>query len=425
MVVGAGICGLVIANELLKTGKKVLVLEARDRVGGRIQTETDKFSVPVDTGAEFIHGDLPLTKSLLMEAGIVSDYRKGKIYKSQNKTIFEINNFIEDFEPVLNELNKLTKDVSLSEFLSGTKINKDVKTSVINFAEGFDAADPEKISSFSIRNEWNEQDHDSIMQIKEGHGKLIKYLLENCINRGCNVLLSSEIIEVQWKNGFVKVTCADDHNFEAEKIILTVPLGILTTKPGEKGHITFIPAIPQQIESAKKIGYGSVVKVILEFKTAFWLNKDFENETAYLPELDFLICDNFFTTWWTHSNKEAGILIGWVGGPKAEILRNKNEEEILSIAIASLAEALKTTVDFLQKQLINRSAYNWGANPFTRGAYSYNTLESDLAKEILANPLEQTVYFSGEALSTGESIGTVESAIESAMQTVEKVLLNV
>ncbi|HEX8060924.1 MAG TPA: FAD-dependent oxidoreductase, partial [Cyclobacteriaceae bacterium] len=71
IIIGAGAAGLTAARSLGKTGKQVTVLEARNRVGGRIFTSTDGgFSQPVENGAEFIHGDLPLTQQLAKEAGV-------------------------------------------------------------------------------------------------------------------------------------------------------------------------------------------------------------------------------------------------------------------------------------------------------------------------------------------------------------------
>jgi monoamine oxidase len=204
--------------------------------------------------------------------------------------------------------------------------------------------------------------------------------------------------------------------------VITVPLGILLTKPGEKGHITFFPSLPGIIAETKKMGFGPVVKVILEFKSAFWQDRNLEGEAAQLPELDFLLSEEYFSTWWTHEPGGAAILTGWVGGPDAEALQKKSEEEILEKAISSLANSFLVSEDFLKENLSAWSVHNWGGYSYSKGAYSFETLQTEDSKKRITQPVEETIYFAGEAFNEEESIGTVESAIASAKQTVKKIL---
>jgi monoamine oxidase len=123
--------------------------------------------------------------------------------------------------------------------------------------------------------------------------------------------------------------------------------------------------------------------------------------------------------WWTRKPEEA-FLTGWAGGTAAKRLQELDNELLLEKALQSLATALSSSADFIRSKIKAHHIGNWGAEPYSRGAYSYETLESEKAREILNTPLEQTLFFAGEAL--GNESGTVESAISSAKYTVRLML---
>jgi phytoene dehydrogenase-like protein len=158
IIIGAGACGLTAARELVMAGKKVCVLEARNRLGGRIYTyEGSGFSKPVEAGAEFIHGDLPFTQSLLKEAGISSYSMTGINYQVKNGQLLASENFFEDFPALQEKLTALEEDIPLSGFLDKYLFEEKYKNlcnTIIRFAEGYDAADINKVSTFALRDEW-------------------------------------------------------------------------------------------------------------------------------------------------------------------------------------------------------------------------------------------------------------------------------
>jgi monoamine oxidase len=420
VIIGAGISGLFAARELSKTGKKVIVLEAHDKVGGRIRKITEGFSEPVNTGAEFIHGNMRLTKSLLKEAGGKAIEKKGDLYLSEHGTISGQEHFAEGWNRVMKELKSLKKDIPLSQFLSehfGDVQDQDIRESVTRLAEGFDAADIKRISSFAIRDEWSGDSIEGSLVIKEGYTLLINKLYEECRKNGCVIYLLTEVIEIDWQPNNAVIKCINEKNYETSKVLVTVSLGVLLSHPDEKGHILFIPPIPEKIEAAKKIGYGPVIKTNLEFRSAFWNNDNFKEEVKQISDLSFLNSENEFPVWWTKA-PDAPFLTGWVGGSQAEKLKQLNEKELFEKMITSLAVTFMTTNDFILSQLLNYSITNWGIDPFIRGAYSYETIETEEAKKILSRPIQNTIYFAGEAL--GNHLGTVESAMESAKEAVGK-----
>jgi monoamine oxidase len=420
VIVGAGISGLFAARELSKKGKKVIILEAGEKAGGRIRSISGNFTQPVDAGAEFIHGNMPLTKALLEEAGSTPSDKKGKFYTSANGKIFETEEFIEDADKVMFALKSLTEDIPLIQFLEtyfGGEQNAKLRKSIINLAEGFDAADANRLSSFAVRDEWA---HDSIndsKQISNGYMSLILKLADDCRKNGVITYLFTEVSEIDWQPGYVVIKCSNGKRLKAEKVLVTVPLGVLLSSNEDKGHIRFLPDLPEKIEAAKSMGYGAVIKVNFEFKTVFWHDENFKDMVAQIEEPGFLNSEEDFPVWWT-TDPELPFLTGWVGGSKAEKLACLSNIELCKKAICSLARILNTTSYFLKSQLHESLISNWKANPYYRGAYSYDTPESSEAKKILALPVADTVYFAGEAL--GESKGTVESALESAKNIVRK-----
>src|SRR5688572_6389235 len=104
IIIGAGACGLMASRELTRAGKSVLLLEARNRIGGRIYTiHNHSFSTFAEAGAEFIHGDLPITSSLLREAGLPFREMEGNIYQLENGVLKKSQLFDNEWELLMTE----------------------------------------------------------------------------------------------------------------------------------------------------------------------------------------------------------------------------------------------------------------------------------------------------------------------------------
>ena len=178
--------------------------------------------------------------------------------------------------------------------------------------------------------------------------------------------------------------------------------------------------MPDKIEAAKSIGFGTVIKVFLEFKNAFWESS--ENHTRYAPKLGFLISDTPFTAWWTQLPDKTPLLTAWLAGPNAEKYKNNSEDEMIAITLDALSYIFNAKNSFLAENLCAGKVVNWQRNPFSLGAYSYATVESAAAKKILTQPAEDTIFFAGEALSEGTVMGTLEEALASGIKTAKELL---
>jgi monoamine oxidase len=416
IIIGAGICGLVAARELLDAGKTVRILEARDRCGGRINSIGEPFASYADSGAEFMHGKLPLTRALIKASGGDFFRKRGRIYHSRKGLVSKESGFIPDERRLMKMLAQVKEDLPLSAFLDRylrSEEDKELREAVIRAAEGFDAADIKRVSTLSLREEWSGEAMEKAFLLTEGYGRVVDFLSSECMKKGATIHLSSEVVEVAWSAGQVKIKRLDQTRFSAEKVLITVPLGVLRAAPGQMGYIHFDPPIPEKILAAKQIGYGPVIKITFQFKSAFWNNKAYAAQCLQFPRLGFLANDTEIPMWWTRRTGDP-LLTGWVGGSAADALQQRSNTELFETALHSLSTLFECSGDFLKEELEAHHIGNWGREPFTLGAYSYPTPETAEAQKILRQPVERTIYFGGEAL--GEDMSTVESAIDSGLK---------
>lgn len=424
IIIGGGASGLSAGKEMAKASKKVCVLEARNRLGGRIHTlNVTGFSTHIEAGAEFIHGDMPATKSLLKEGGFEFNSIAGNYYRIKNGKFQDPVNLLTTFSILLSKAGSLEQDMPFSKFLDqylNEEKFKDVRETAIAFVEGYDAADIKKASTFALREEWKFFRQSDQYRLKSGHIKLIDFLSKEIIKNNGEIFLSTVAKEIRWKRDKVEVISDKGKIYSARKALITVPLGVLQSKPDDEAHIRFSPRLPGKLEAAKSIGYGTATKVFLEFKEAFWESS--ENQIRKMPDLGLLISDTPFTACWTQLPNKTPLLTAWLAGPQAEKNKNTSDENIINMALDALSYIFNADRSFLTKNLHAGKAVNWQTDPFSLGAYSYATVESNEAKKILAQPVEDTLFFAGEALSEGTAMGTAEEALANGIKTAKKLL---
>ena len=223
------------------------------------------------------------------------------------------------------------------------------------------------------------------------------------------IYLNTVAVTVSHSKNKVKVITADDKIVESKKIIITASAGVL-----KSGNIQFDPAIEEHTGAIKQLGFGTVIKILLWFNNPFW--------KKHADDIAFLLTDENIPTWWTQLPAETNLLTGWLGGPSAAIRSGESETSFLRSSLLSLSTVFKISVQELEEQLVQHEIINWHNKPFVKGGYSYNTLGSVAAKRLLAEPVNGTIYFAGEAVYTGESQGTVEAALQSGIAAAEKII---
>lgn len=415
IIVGAGISGLMCASLLLDSGHRVIVVEARDRAGGRIHSVREAFSHDVEAGAEFMHGQQPLTMKLLDEVRGNLILRKGKHYNLVNNQLQQ-GNLMDDYWPAFfSKLNELQADMSLDEFLQ--QHFKDaryasLRESVISFAEGFDIADTSRVSVMALREEWASTDEEEQYHIKERYQCLVRYLFDKVQAAGGEVYLSTPVENITWKKGNVTVI-AGEKQIRGTKVIVTAPLGVL-----QKGVIRFDPPLPDHQWAFKQLGFGGVIKFLLEFKDRFW-----ESGKRPLADASFIFSDAQVPTWWTLLPESSSLITGWLGGPAA-VTAASDPSALLQQAIQSLEYITDTPATVIRSKLVHWHIADWVNDPYSYGAYTYPTLETRQIVSFLSQPVEETIYFSGEAFYNGTAGGTVEAALGSAQGTYEKLTID-
>jgi len=421
LIIGAGICGLKIAMDLCMKGYQVTILEARDRLGGRIHTLMHPGAAPLEAGAEFIHGNLPITMGLLREAGIAYSAIEGAMIRvsDENAAAGEPD---ELFPALEKQLKSLTEDISVYDFLHqhfGGSEHEALRKSISGFVEGYDAADIRKASTFALRDEGLGMGDDDQFRISSGYGRLVDFLAGKLAGSGVTIHLSCIAKTISWSPGNVEITTAHHEVFKSSRVIITVPLGVLTADPDAEAAITINPPVEAHLEAARRLGFGKVVKIHLLFDHPFWKEEGIgtNHPNPELRNAGFILSGESIPTWWMQHPENDALMTGWLAGPNSSRYAGVNNQEILDDGLRSLAGIYRIPVHDLAGKLVSGSVYNWVTDPFTLGGYAYRCVHGTNAIKILQQPALNTIFFAGEALYAGESAGTVEAALHSALET--------
>jgi len=393
LVIGAGAAGLAAAAELARTGRSVLIVEARDRIGGRCDTRRlPGIAVPVEVGAEFIHGRPQATYSLMEKAGVAAvDSTRTQLLASDGR-LQPVNMFTHAQTVARRKLKG--RDVSFRAFLARQRLPAVTRTLATMMVQGFDAADPRLASAREILDEWTGV---SAAQPRPngGYGPLLEFLA-----RQAKVQLQTVVRELHWKRSSVEVRGTfrgERWSAWAPRAVITVPIGVLPSLVKEKR------------EALSKLASGPVIRVAMAFREAFW-EKDHPGVAFFhSPQAAF-------PTFWTPLPMHGPLLTAWAGGPKAARLTGSSEKKLLAQALASVRSVLGN-IDEPSAFAI----HDWQADPCARGGYSYVRVGGTGAREKLAKPLEETLYFAGEATDTEQS-GTVGGALASGERAAREVL---
>jgi monoamine oxidase len=418
IVIGAGASGLMAAQILSDAKINICMLEGRDRIGGRIHTlNKPGFSKPIEAGAEFIHGKLPLTLDLLKKARIKYHTTKGSLWQYRNNELVRRNDFIEHADVLMATLKKLDEEMSIAQFLQiyfpGSQYDG-MKLTLRQYIEGYDAGDINNFSALALKEEW-EEESDEQYRIDGGYGVLLDHLYHATIKNGVAYYFSTIVQQINWRAGHVEVITSKKQRFLAQKVLITIPLPLLSNTY-EKA-ISLQPELPAITNAAKQIGYGGVIKVIFEFTHPFWESI----EGGQVNNLSFLFSTERIPTWWTQLPDKSARLTGWLAGPNASLLANAGEQAITDHALRSLSIIFKLDLSLLSQYLTGTHIHDWIADPFTKGGYSYVTVNSRSAVAVLRTPIASTLFFAGEALAK-KSNATVEAAFESGKSSAEKIL---
>ena len=416
IVIGAGAAGLAAARRLARANFSVILLEARDRVGGRVLSEragsTGHFA---ELGAEFIHGSAAETMELLREANLSSVSTEGEswVCGDDGRLRREERDFAGTTGGIFEKTSALEKDESVADFLRRFEHDPAMRESVRaarSFVEGFDAADPQIASARAIADELRSGvDSKSARPAGSYHG-MFKELEKACIREGVELSLRTMVRRIAWSRGDVIVETTSDAHTEtvrARTAIVTLPAGVLQFR-GDETAVVFEPGLPQaKLEALRYIEMGHVVKLALQFRSRFWERIE---GGRYRAAAFFRPANDAFAAYWVQDPLHGTIVTAWAGGPKARAIEDLGDAALIERAVNGLGTMLGA-VELAREELEGAIHHDWTHDPFSRGAYSYVRVGGRNVREQLAEPLDSAVFFAGEATATGGEGGTVNGAL--------------
>lgn len=416
IIVGAGAAGLMAAREL-SPRYKVTILEARKEAGGRIRTiYHPDATTHLEAGAEFVHGKLPVTLQLLKEAGLSYSCVNGNMFSITKGKWEQSEEMIEGWDELLNKMEEESDDPTMLDFLNryySAEEHHLLRRHISRYAEGFDLADISRVSLKALLEEWTNESGDNF-RVDQGYRALVNFMESECMQRGCTIHFDHPVKLIEWENGSVNAYMDEHTVFHADTILITIPLGILQSRQASEA-ITFVPDIDHYLDASQQMGYGSVIKFVLQFNTPFW--------HRHKKDIGFMISDETVPTWWTQSHNDT-TLTGWLGGPPADELSNATKEQLLATALNSLAGIFGMSYAEIHSQLAVSYVFNWARDEWADGGYSYATPATASVIKLFDKAPGDTIYFAGEAFYEGTAPGTVEAALVSGKKVAEKILLN-
>jgi monoamine oxidase len=410
IIAGAGAAGLMAARVLRAAGRDVLILESSNRIGGRVMTLNSTLAgIPVELGAEFIHGDAPITRKLLDEARLVTVPVLGDHFRSDDGELSPQGPVWKRMSRVFRYMNADRRtDRSFEEFLEGNPGGRALareRQLARGFIEGFNGADASLISEKSLAQQGNPTEGAAeAARIINGYGSLIDYMSRDLTR---SIRTGERITHVDWQNEGVTVTTEKGVQYTARAAILSVPLPML-----QDGSITLTPDLPAIRSAARLLMMGHVAHVGIIVKERFWEKKIENVSFVHSPERPFNV-------WWTQNPVAAPLIVAWSGGPPARELMSAGDVE--TVVLREMARIFGMRKKRAESLIDSIHYHSWSRDPHTLGAYSYAGVGGAFAARTLARSFENRIYFAGEATDSGSS-GTVEGALASGKRAAEKLL---
>ena len=417
IVVGAGIAGLSAAQTLKKWGYKVIVLEARSRVGGRVWTSRAWQDAPLDMGASWIHGVSGNPIAKLAKGNdiktVETDYDNIWIYRANGNEL--TNAEYDDFEEyestieayIANAIEELDEDVSIKTIVDAALDDEGVSAKekqiilyLLNtIIEHEYAADISELSLFAF-DEGDEYGGEDVI-FPDGYDQIIDILAE-----GLDIRLDEVVQRVDYQGDGVSIQ-TDQSVYEGDRAVITIPLGVL-----QRGNIQFSPTLPAEKQAAiRNLGMGLLDKLYLRFPSIFWdkeadlLGYQGENKGEWAEWLNI-----------AHYTDEP-ILLGFNAATFARQVEGWSDQQIVDSAMAVLRNIYGSNIPAPLDWQITR----WADDPFSWGSYSYLAPgTSSKTLKTLAKPVDSKLFFAGEATSSDYQ-STVHGAYLSGIRAAKEI----
>lgn len=424
IVLGAGIAGLTAARQLAAAGLRVRVIEARNRVGGRIFSRSIGKEV-LELGAEFVHGKPPILWNLIDEAGLETYELGGKHFCWEHRVLQECgDDFGRDFQwlEALKDWDR--EDCSFAEYLEIANVPEASRKRLIGFVEGFNAADHRVIGVAALAKQQAVEDAtegDRMFHVRGGYGQLPEFLARQIERLGGTISLETRAISIRWQQGSVAVECLRNGRTETCRgaaALIALPLGVL-----QSGALKISPSPKHAMHLVSQICVGHAHRIVMLFRSKFWAALAAQPAGQGLSQLSFLHASSeLFPVWWNKFPEDSSTLVAWTGGPRADAIAGRRPEELEDEAIRELAKVFAIDGATLHELLVQSASHDWQQDPLAQGSYSYLPVGALHVPDALSKPIESTLFFAGEHTDTSGNWGTVHGAMESGQRAAHQIL---
>ncbi|HEY2066453.1 MAG TPA: NAD(P)/FAD-dependent oxidoreductase, partial [Gemmatimonadaceae bacterium] len=396
---------------------------------GRVFTVRDaRTPLPIELGAEFLHGDAPEVRAIADRAGLTIVDIAGERWRSAHGRFAQIDDFWRGIDRILGQADAhRTPDRPLAELfaeLPGGHRFADDRALARQFVEGFHAAELGRISERAVASGGNpgeDLSEQRMGRLIDGYHRVAEWLAAPVRSR---IRLGRVVSSIDWSPRRVHVTHrgADGRRTvtDARAAIVSVPISLLHPSARGRGTISFTPEVSAIRRAASLLTTGHVQRtvVLLDRPLVELLP---ERRREGLAALAFLHASGVdVEVWWTSYPLRSGMMVGWAGGPAALALEEA-PARIRQRAVASLAASFGIPRPTLQRHVLRLPHHDWSRDPFARGAYSYPLAGGNDAAQNLARPVRGTLFFAGEATDAEGRNGTVHGAIASGYRAADQV----
>jgi len=398
IIIGAGAAGLYAAYILKSKGINFQILEASSKYGGRLGKLTGFANFPIDTGAQWLHGKNSILGDLITKSNTT-------ITLDDSETKYWFNNQLVNSLPQNTDIfeGDNLPDISYKDYALQKGLGNEYKYIVENIA-GDQGAAAARLSVFgNNQDEENWISGDDDFKFQETFFDLFDKQIASEVKD--KILLNTIVSKIDYSQSEIIITASNNSLFNADKVIITVPIPIL-----KSGDIQFIPSLQnEKINAFSKIGMDAGMKVFLKFS-----NKFFDQNI-----IGGAICAAYADDSIGKAQSD-NILLAFIMGDQAAYLTALANDTAITNALLQELDLMyngQATTSFIASHV-----ENWTTNPFVKGAYSYSTVGMGDARKIATQSISKKLYFAGEAMNINGHHQTVHGAVETGYREVINIL---
>lgn len=418
IIIGAGAAGMYAAYLLHKQNVEVTLLEASSLYGGRVRALAGFSDFPIELGAEEVHGQKSVWYDLIKSTNagfaegetrdfyLLDNLLKEEASVSGDAEFITLQELLETLE---NSEDSSVPDITAEAYGQQKGISSRV-AHIYNALVGNEhGTSNTRISAFGVAEEnklWT-AGNDNFLLNGRSHISIFEERFAEILPK---IQLNTQIKTIDYSGTAVMLTDQNGATYSADKVIITVPLTIL-----RDGDISFIPSLPSsKTEAFGKIGMGAGMKIILKFNTRFW-----PEDTGSIYGVGLV--PEFWSTG-TGRSLANNVLTAFVHGENAEVLSAQG-----AVAVATALQELDAMygAGVASGALVDSFIMNWTNEPFVKGTYSYPVAGGAGARENLATPVQDKLFFAGEATNYNGHFGSVHGAMETGFRAVNELLKTV